>query len=145
MRAGSSQSKLALCFIAALTLAGLGSGTAGAATIKLIGSESKTGSFAAVSITKDAKRPHAMYYKVIGAPAGLTVDVQTLIHCTRGSKTKAEGPAPGQDDEQQARQGPRDALQPVHLHDLRRGGLPRRRRHEAHREALQELSAPAQA
>ncbi|MEA2690565.1 MAG: hypothetical protein QOD51_3172 [Candidatus Eremiobacteraeota bacterium] len=88
MRARASQSKLALCFIAALTLAGLGSGTAGAATIKLIGSESKTGSFAAVSITKDAKRPHALYYKVTGTPAGLTVDVQALVHCTRGSKTK---------------------------------------------------------
>jgi hypothetical protein len=88
MRAGSSQSKLAISFIAALALAGLGSGTAGAATIKLIGSESKTGSFAAVSITKDAKRPHALYYKVTGSPAGLTVDVQALVHCTRGSKTK---------------------------------------------------------
>jgi len=88
MLAGRMQSKLAVVIAGSLALAALGVGSAGAATVSLVGSKSKSGSFAFVNLTKDAAGPHAMYYKVTTSPSGLPLDIQVLIHCTRGAKTK---------------------------------------------------------
>ena len=88
MRAFTRRSGLIRCIAASIVLAAAGGASAAAANITLVASKSKSGSFAFVNLTKDAASPHAMYYKVTTAPSGLQLDIQVLIHCTRGAKTK---------------------------------------------------------